>query len=396
MLLALCLALACSKDFKPRDFGKFEKLLNTSSTTFDEVFEATCRMYNLGEETLGPFADRIALMRAICPDYIVYDISYRTTDPLGRPVTASGSIFYPKSFGKNGVLEICPINKSRKDCVTRDHLSPEPLTGIMGYIMLIPDLIGCGESENLPIAYLQNENTAVVCADFRLAAEEFIGRQYKYQLPQESILYGYSLGAAGTMSLARYYATHPELGISVKEIYAGGGAYYPLTVVQEQLKGRYADFAIIPNILYSFLYYEDIGLTPEEMFKGGLLEHFEQWCDGGTTIDELTERLGKDMGSYMNEDFLTRLRDGQCTKLQDVLASKSFPDDWTPSCKVNLYHAPGDLYVPTACSDSLYSRLSRRGADVTYTNIGSSHVDAGALVELELVRIFLSRLLGTE
>lgn len=267
---------------------------------------------------------------------------------------------------------------------TRCIRTIETISGTLGYVSILPDLIGCGSTEELPISYLQHDNAARVSADLRRAAEELIREKYNKTISNKSLLFGYSLGGSVSWALARYYAKHPELGVDVKEIYIGGGAYNPEIALQAFTSTRYSQYAILPNILYSMDYYDKLSLDFNTIFRGKLLENYRDWCTGQVPIAELTQRLGYDIGEYINVDFLS---DGNPVKqrVMKAVATKNISNDWVPTGKVHMYASRNDTYVPRECSDQLYEYLQSVGAKVDYTLLEEDHVMGGLVMGLSVV-----------
>ena len=389
-ILSFC---ACSDDNSPLQETHNEKLnsiLYEKTITLRETLEDVFVQYEVTDEMLGPYQTFVNMLLTLPVKYKVYAITYHTVSPTGSPVNASGVVYYPMSTIPKGVIEVTPVNKSKETCGTQRCTMAEILPAMLGYICLVPDLIGCGSTADLPISYLQHENVAIVSADFRQAATELISQKYRNSLSKESILFGYSLGGSGTMALARYYSQHPELGVTVSHIFAGGGAYNPFDVVKAQLAQSRSDYAIIPNILYSMNFYDNLELDFSEIFKGELLENYQQWCDGYLPIADLTKKLGNDVSNYLTDKLLTGVQTSEDFKsLRAALQKKVIPYDWVPKAKVHLFHSKYDYYVPTLCGDNMYLYLKDAGADVIYKLYEAEHVESGLLMEIDFAKFLL-------
>ena len=355
-----------------------EEVVSTQTVTLQEIVDFLYEDFSVTEEQQADIEQNLAPLRLVACNMTAHTVRYRTTAPDGSPVTASGVVYYPKRNIPRGVLEIMPINKSKRDCVSRNPLTIEALVGCMGYICIIPDLIGCGASESLPISYMQHDNSAVVAADLRRAAAELIRNTYGRQLSSTSFIGGYSLGGSIAWALARHYALHPELGVNVEEVWCGGGAYDPSVAIDAFLTTRYSQYPLLPNIIYSMNYYDHLGLDFTKVFRGDLLEYYQEWCTGDVPMGELTSLLGYDLQDYLQLDFFSP-ENPDCRWLMEVVKSKAIPNDWKPQAQVHLVHSREDTYVPRACSDQLYAYLQSVGADVEYTLMEEDHVSGGIL-----------------
>lgn len=380
-------AISCNHEestpWEPIDYEQFTGLIYSRSITLEEAFRDAVRQYNVSEETLKPHEKNINLLLSLRIEYEAHAIRYQTKDPHGNPIEASGVIYYPKKGRPKGVIEFSPISKIKNECASRHYLAAEVIPGMINnYICLLPDLIGYGETENLPITYLQHDNIALISADLRRAAEEFVHNHYQTRLSRQSILFGYSLGGSGIWALARYYQQHPDRGVSVTEIFSGGGAYAPLKILEELFSSGYSGYAIVPNILYSLDYYENLNLNFPQIFKGELLNNYQKWCDGYTSIHLLTDKLGTDLYQYMQHSFWNDNNSPEFQRLVAALQRKEIPNDWIPKCKVHLFHVKDDDHVPIVCSNQLYEYLQSVGADVSYTIYETSHLEGGFLMAI--------------
>lgn len=370
--------------------GQFVELLFIKRLGFFKTFLHVVSQYDIGIKVLLPYTRQLLRMMMRIGDMTAYGISYRTVDPHGKPILASGVIYMPRKKRPKGVIEVSPLTRSKIDCATRDVMAAEIFPGMMGYVTIIPDLIGCGVSDKRPIAYLQHDNVAEVSADMRQATAQFLEDELSYKLPKESLLFGYSLGGSGVWALARHYQLHPELNVNVRHIFAGGGAYYPEVALRAFHTSRYSDYAILPNIVYSMNHYDQLKLDFNHIFKGQLLKNYTHWCKGNIPIPELTQMIGTKLDKYLNFEFFND-QNPEYMRLMKVVTEKTIPEDWVPKAKVHLYHSRHDTYVPIACFWELYKRLKRCGARVEYKLLNLDHVPAAVPYELDFISFLLKQ-----
>ena len=384
---ALLFFFSCSNDDEELpviDEGVLESVVSSETVTMDQLLDRAVEEYDVAPEMIAQYADKIALLRTMTVDMTAYTVRYHTVTPDGQPTVASGVVYYPNIKNPKGVMETSPINKSKKNCASRSVRTIECVGSLFGYVSILPDLIGCGTTDEMPISYMQHESAARVSADLRRAAAELIRKKYNKTISNKSIVAGYSLGGAISWALARYYAKHPELGVDVKEVYIGGGAYDPLVAMNAFISTRYSQYAILPNIVYSMNYYDNLELDFNEIFRGELLEHYNEWCTGWISVPELTKMLGYDIGEYMNLEFLSQDNPAM-QRLLKAVATKAVPNDWIPTAKVHMYSAKDDTYVPSQCSDQLYNFLKSVGADVNYARLDGNHTTTGFTLGFEVL-----------
>ncbi len=383
ILLMIAFSLLCCERVSDIDFEKIEyvnynhqlfeedvkmgELIRQVSKDFETTPKQMLSEIGYDEQQSKKILDKVNLYVALAKDYTVHGVAYNTKDPHGKSTVASGLIYYPKKRKPKGVIIIYPFFKTKGMSGTDVRYSVEGLLiGLGDYVCMIPDGIGLGISSNQPISIIQHENLAETGADFYLAAKEFIYNQYQYKLPNRITLFGYSLGASGALALDRYLTLHEELGIEVKDIFIGGGAYYPELFIKDLFESCYSEYAVGPYVLWSLNYYENLNLDFAQIFKGKLLEEFPELCNGSRMIGEVTPYLGSDLNNYFNEDFLHNEENQYRQLVMEALKRNSIPNDWIPKGKVHLYNCFTDRYVNTTCGDTLYENLKEKGAEVEY------------------------------
>lgn len=384
LALAMCTFPSCNSDgFEPLEYQVFEEVLFERKVNFQDMIDDVMKHYG---ESAGGFEEFEALqekVRKLAKEYTIYGIRYKTSDHEGKPISASGLVYFPESFRKRGVLEIIPVTKSRGSCGTVNRSIPEAVAGCTGYVMIIPDLPGCGITDDYAICYLQHDLIASVAADMRKAASEFLWNRRRHLLGNQDYLFGYSLGGSGVLALARHYVKHPELGVKVRELWLGAGAYFPRQALEKILEAKTVNYAICPNILYSLDWYEKLGIDFREVFTGELKEHYEELVTGDVPIDTLSKWFGPSLENYMNMDFFDDGSEGW-RKIRSSLETKDIPIDFKPSFPVYLYQSYDDKTIPHALSDSLNARLTRVGANVSYKKTTGTHHNTGFMIEGDL------------
>ena len=128
-------------------------MLFVQRVTFVKAVLHVLATQNISRWRLLPFA--VVLIKALLRvrTMMAYGISYHTITPQGKPILASGVVYVPMKGKIKGVIEVSPLTRSKIDCATRDTMSPEVFPSMLGYVCIIPDLIGCGVSAHcLPAA----------------------------------------------------------------------------------------------------------------------------------------------------------------------------------------------------------------------------------------------------
>ena len=385
---AFCL-ISCESEqehLKPEPYQVLDSILSTHEVVFKEAVNEMLEDVGLTQDDLKPYKHEIDLAALRARKYKAYVITYHTTDPHGRPVIASGVVYYPKSGRARGVIEAVPFNKNKYKCPSKQLANLEVMQGMAGFIVLVPDLIGCGSTESMLIPYLYIDNITKVSADFRRAATELIRNVYGLPMPEWTMISGISLSASEALALARYYHFHPELGVKVNQLWIAGGAYNPQLVIDSQLRTCHSEYAFFPNVLCSVNHYDGLGLNLKDIFRGELKEHYEEWCTGYMPILDLTKRLGTDLNSYLNVDYFNK-ENPNYLSLKNSFAKFAVPNDWVPSCEIHIYHGKNDTFVPIECSEQLVEYLKSVGADVHYVETDEGHFETTIIMGVDMVKL---------
>ncbi|MCR4603683.1 MAG: hypothetical protein K5683_09170 [Prevotella sp.] len=385
----LLLTSACESDeerLEPQPYQTLVNIQSTTSITFDEALQRLMEQRHISDEQMAPYRHEVNMAALRSRKYNAHVITYHTTDPNGKPVIASGVVYYPKSGKPRGVIEAISFNKNKFDCPSKELANISLMQGMAGFIIIVSDLIGCGATDNMCLAYFYHDNAAKVSADLRMAATELIRNTYGRSMPSWTLITGHSLGASEAWALARYYHMHPELGVNVDQVWIGGGPYRPIDIFDYQLRLGYSDYVFIPNAIYSTNHYDNLALDLHDVFCGELSNHYEEWCTGMLKQEELVRLLGKDISQYLNLDFF-RDDNADYQRLRTSIERFSIPNDWKPACEVHIYHSRNDTYVPVAGADLLADYLLSVGANVDYVKTDSTHLDNGIKMAIDLVKL---------
>ena len=323
-------------------------------------------------------------------------LSYPTIDPNGKPVTASGLVFHPVNRKSKGVIDFMPTAHMDSEGGGTDELyAIEGILILMGYTVIIPDLLGSGISKHLPIPFLFAENTGRVAYDMRRAAAQYLWDEFRYPFPSETIIMGYSLGGSAALAAQKYYETHHSNTVKVKEVYASSGAYDLQVAFEVFAKTGFSDYPAIPNIILGFKHYyfdergETLDLT--QIFTGDLLANYTHWYNGIYTSPEIMEMLGTDLHAYLHEDFFKpyEQQNASIQSLYPFLKENSLTEGWRPKAPIYMTHANVDTYVPTECAEAAVRSFRRAGANVSYISYPGTHLTTGYLWFIRAILHFL-------
>ncbi|MBR3074336.1 MAG: hypothetical protein IKH11_01080 [Bacteroidales bacterium] len=367
-------------------------VLSERTMSFDEQLDST--LTEFGEYiNIDNYKKTVDLAHKLGHPTRFVAVEYRTVDPKGNPVVASGLIAYPEVGKFRGTVEVSPYAREKNHCGSQRVFAIECLPTNFGYVTLLPDTIGFGSTENLPIAYLMYENAARVSADLRLAAKEYFAKTGDKTVPDKTIFFGYSLGAPGALATAGYYHAHPEIGVKIKRLCIGSGAYSPLLALKNTVYKGEITYLIYPGIAKSVNTWLDLGLDYAKLFRGPVREDFDIITKGDANLRELAEKYGFKVQQYLYPDFFLPEKNEEIEKLMEGLTRLEIPCEGfslPKNVRIDMLHGVEDLFIPVECSDILYQKLKKDYPRTHYLRVPkATHYEAAAMSFAELVLMLI-------
>ena len=317
-----------------------------------------------------------------CRSFRAVVITYNTTDPAGNPVVADGTLYYPLDRDIKGVVEMSGIAHMNKNGGSSEDIPVlEALPVLAGYAVILPDMIGYGKYGNTKEMYhpfMMIDNLGKTAWDMRQAAIEFFAG-LGYRVPKKTVISGYSYGGGVGLAVARYYQEHHSLEVSVDRVIVGGGAYDLNATFDGFAKNPICIYPLLPGIIMSLDHYYGLELDYSQIFKGPLVDHYQQWYDRTRNASGLIALISEDMRNYMHPDFFKprEERNAEFQKIQPVLDMNSAVDGWVPRMPIYIFHSTEDLYVPVEAAEYAYQTFKKNGAYVQYQSGPGTHADWG-------------------
>lgn len=369
ILVLLFLAVLSLIPTAARGQGHLVSVLEERDLTLEQQLDSVIVEFGLAVDK-DDIAVAFKLLRRFGGTTRCTALKYRTLDPMGRDIEASGIVAYPLNKKIRGVVEMCPYNREKRLCGSARMYSTEILVASLGYVTIMPDLIGYGVTDSLTVAYQMSGNSAILSAHLRLAAEEYFENELHLKLPSKSYLFGYSLGAPSAVALAGLYCSDPSYGVKVKALCVGGGAYNPRLALERSMQKGTINYLIYPSILRSLNAWCDAGLDPAKIFQGRVLEDYETLSSSTLNPREMAGVYGDDLHTYMRPELFAQESTPELDRIKSLMDSFAVPGpDSQPipkSVKVVIRHSVNDDIIPVACSDLLYYQIKQSVPSVRY------------------------------
>ena len=298
-------------------------------------------------------------------DISVYTITYNTTYQ-GKQIIASGMVAFPDTEEGMPMLNFNHGTTSlHSDAPTVDLLQYSFFSNAAsaGYILVIPDYLGFGSSEDIVHPYYRSDITGQTVVDMLIASKELANLE-GYNYNGDVFLSGYSEGGFATMAAHYNIENNNYSNINlVASAPAAGG--YDITGMLNYFLSRETYhvpyYIAYVAIGYKTSYNWDISLNT--IFNEPYASNIPEYFNGKFSGSQINNVLNDTISSLFNEKFLNETySNNDFSIFVDALEDNSL-DNWTPRNKMFMYHGSSDITVPYQNSVDTYNRFLSKVSD---------------------------------
>ncbi|MEM9918225.1 MAG: T9SS type A sorting domain-containing protein [Bacteroidota bacterium] len=319
-------------------------------------------------------------------DIDAYKVLYKTVDPLGDTVQASGVFMVP-------INTTCGLptatyqhgSTSKKDNVPSRE-NAEFFIGLFyatnGFFMAQPDFIGLGDSPGLH-PYVHSESQAQAVVDLLRVGKEIAATEDENQNNQ-LYLFGYSQGGHATMAAVKEieekYAN--EFQITASNPMAGP---YDLAGIQSNViidDVEYSTPAYLPYIMLAYNgIYDYLGFEMDEIFISPYDTLLPPLFDGTMELGEISELMPAIPNRVLQPALLDSFKNNLDHPFRRALEDNELINGWTPASPMRLTHCMGDDQIAFQNSVIAKDSFEARGATgIEILDLGNSgHEDCARL-----------------
>ncbi|MBN2481697.1 MAG: hypothetical protein JXB19_08160 [Bacteroidales bacterium] len=321
----------------------------------------------------------------------LYKIVYRTTYK-GQPVFASGIISFPSET--NDSVPVIYVGNglvfANEDAPSEFDL-PDNYTGFefiasIGYVALIPDMIGFGVSRDLLFPIHNYMHSAKTMIDFIYAGEEFI-KARNMRVNKNRFMTGYSQGGYIAMATLKMIEELSLTDIEIDATALGAGGFNLVNLlhyaVEQNTYSAPSHLAMLFSS-YNEIYEWNRPLT--DFFQEPYAGRIPDLLNGAYNREEIDAQLAYSFDSLMNQDFLYDIQHNNEPALVQALAENSV-DDWAPLGQLTIVHSVNDDRIPLFDSEETYNKMISNGSEsVTLIPVETEgHINAAfSFVEIVL------------
>ncbi len=383
-ILVIGILAGCGSDPEPRKIEYYqdsEKLLNFTAQQIKDLFNA---------------GGASAFTSLVEHEIIVYKFYYKTTYN-GEDINASGLISIPVTEEPVPVVSIqhgTIVNHD--DAPSIDWPSYQTLTYFSsgGYIMVIPDYIGFGSSEDILHPYYISKAYEAAIIDMIRAAEEFFyleGGNFN----GEVFLAGYSEGGYATMAAHKAFEDNPIEGFELKASAPAAGGY-ALTAFRNYFftRDNYDQpfFMAYVGAAYQEEYFQNTDLSV--YFQEPYASEIPGLVSGALSGSQVNSSLTTKVSDLLQPGFMANAdTDPLYSGMKDALELNDL-SNWLPTIPMYLYHGDADVTVPFSNSITTYQNMVNLGAGANIVSLttldGEDHLSGGPAYFFEVVQLINS------
>lgn len=308
----------------------------------------------------------------------VYKLSYKTKLE-GKEITASGLVCFPQ------VNDSLPILSFQNGTITCDSLAPSndpksllftlvSMVSGMGYIAVIPDYPGFGESKSQIHPYLIKDEIVRSLIDMFLAVKEVNNVSATQSKPSSKLyLLGYSFGGWATLALHKELETVSNSGFDLKASVCGAGAFnlpalnqyviscqeYPEPFLLAYMFNTYKQKNLISNSLTDFF---------QPNYANAISTLFDKKKQSGAINSALTTNLSLLLNNQFRINYQS---DSKYAEYRNLLLENSITP-WKTNIPIQFYHSEDDQTIPVEISKQMMIEMKNEGS-------------APQLIDLELI-----------
>ncbi|SEN14656.1 Pimeloyl-ACP methyl ester carboxylesterase [bacterium A37T11] len=311
----------------------------------------------------------------------VYKIVYQTEFPKGFMMHASGLIIVPENkttgltllgFQHGTILDPKEAPSNYKPLGNQEAYMGGTVGASLakGYMVVMPDYLGYGESSSTLHLYQHKESLASASLDMLKAAKEFADSK-NLGLRKEVRLLGYSEGGYATMALHQAIEATASDQFTVEASYPGAGAYdmestAKWVVSQNSNMAQPATTFYMWTLLVYNQYY-NIGLPLTDVLQP---DYAAKVATATANGNPLTAQLSDNPAELFTPGFIAAIKNGTNTAFTTALQANNVYD-WKPNAPVLLLHADGDDIVPVLNAHKAEAAMKANGANVSFMSLGS-------------------------
>jgi pimeloyl-ACP methyl ester carboxylesterase len=297
----------------------------------------------------------------------IYKVVYKT-EINDKTINASGLICIPSGEGEYPLLCFQNGTNTVNDYAPSEYASNPAyqfveIIASMGYVIVMPDYPGFGESADIPHPYLIKEPTVRSIIDMLFAARELdSGELPDLVIKNELYLMGYSQGGWATLSLHKALEQDYRAEFNLKGSACGAGPYN-LNLLFDGMTNisTYPMPVYIGYIINAYSAYDQFTNPVSDILNEPYASRLGSLYNGTLTSDQINNQLTTSIPDLFTSDFLSGFEsEAKYSSVRTSLTENSITA-WNTSVPLFLIHGGGDTSVNPLTTESIYNGMIQAG-----------------------------------
>jgi pimeloyl-ACP methyl ester carboxylesterase len=360
VLIFFAFLTSCTKDDHGSVYSYF--VSKEFSVTYTKTY-----ISNLINTVSGSLPEINNLKPLVTGDINIYRMVYKTT-VNGHQINASGLVCvpvipgdYPVLSFQNGTNTVNAYAPS-EFAINYSYQFVEIIAS-MGYIVVIADYPGFGESAQVPHPYLVKEPTVQSLVDILYAVKELTNSELPgISLKNEYYLLGYSQGGWATLALHKALEMDYKDEFNLKGSACGAGPYDLFLLLQGMVNvTTYPMPVYLGYILNAYKVYDQFTNPVSDIFNEPYASKLSSLYTGLLTSDQINSQLTTSIPGLITPAFLSGFTTStKYASVRDALNNNSVAA-WHSYKPLLLIHGEKDTQVNPVSTDNMYTQMIQAG-----------------------------------
>jgi len=297
----------------------------------------------------------------------IYKVVY-TTQVNEKEINASGLVCVPADNGDY------PLLSFQNGTNTMNDYSPSEYPGnpsyqfveviaSMGYVIVIPDYPGFGESADIPHPYLIKEPTVRSIVDMLFAVKEMDPEELPDLTIKDAVyIAGYSQGGWATLALHEALEKDYSGEFTLKGSVCGAGPY-DLNILFGSMTGlsSYPMPVYIGYIINAYSEYDQLTNPVSDILKEPYASRLGNLYSGSLTFDQINKQLTNSIPDLFTASFLSGFRsEAKYASVRTSLTRNSVAG-WNTTVPLFFIHGGSDKSVDPLTTENIYKAMIQAG-----------------------------------
>lgn len=360
VVLSVLLITSCTKEQEQKQNKYFiskEVITSYSESYITNLLDAASVIFNVN----------VDLKPLVSTGVELYKIVYETTID-GKKIKASGLVCAPTEAGDYPVLSFQNGTNTRNSNAPSNFpqdygFQMVEVIASMGYVVVISDYPGFGESRQIPHPYLVAEPTIQSIVDMLYAVREMDESELPgINVKNEYYLIGYSQGGWATLHLHKALELQYNEDFNLRGTCAGAGPYNIYLLMQKILSQEtFPEPYYIGYVINGYKSYNQFTNPVSDLLNEPYASRVSGLFNGTLNAGQINSQLTNNISDLVNPDFLTGFATSpRYSSVRQAMIDNSIAP-WHTSIPLLMIHGDADTHVDPSATENMYEGMVAAG-----------------------------------